>query len=78
MRDINEIQKIFVERLKELIKDADPNKEYNQSYFSKSINIPYTTINSWMNLKRTPQIDSLDILADYFGVTVDYLLGREN
>ena len=34
------------------------------------------TINRWA--KTTPGVDKLEKVADYFGVSVDYLLGRES
>ncbi len=33
--------------------------------------------NKWFKLKSEPQIETIIKLADYFGVTVDYMLGRE-
>ncbi len=36
-----------------------------------------TNIYKWLKLKSTPKMESLFKLADYFGVTLDYLVGRE-
>ena len=33
-------------------------------------------ISKWFALKQTPSLEILEILADYFGVSLDYLLGR--
>lgn len=73
MKDIKEIQKIFSERLQELITENN----LNYSKLAKATGIPRTTFTGWAHCYRTPQIDSLCIIADYFGVSVDYLLGRE-
>ena len=73
MKNKEKLQNIFVERLKELLQE----KGINQAKLSKETNIPQQSISSWITCVRTIQIDSLCILADYFGVTTDYLLGRE-
>lgn len=74
MKNILEIKQIFAERLQELMKD----KGYNITQLSLAVQLPRTSINSWLNLKRIPQIDALCALAQFFGVTTDYLLGLEN
>lgn len=40
------------------------------------MDLPYTTYNSYETGKRAPDYDMLLKFAEYFGVTVDYLLGR--
>ncbi len=68
------VLKIFAERLKELI-----DEKYNTvKDFSKEIQIPYTTISNWLQLKRVPSIVYLRVVCDFFNVSSDYLLGREN
>ena len=58
-------------RLKELRKD----KKLTQVEFSKKIKIPYRTIQRWENGKSQIKPDKAKQLADYFGVSVAYLLG---
>ena len=41
------------------------------------LQVPNNTYNQWENEKRQPDHDMLVRIAEYFGVTVDYLLGRE-
>lgn len=55
-------------------------KENNLSIksFAEEADIPRTTILGWLHKKTTPKIDYLCKIADYFGVTADYLLGRED
>jgi len=37
------------------------------------------TLSQWKNGRSTPKVDKLQKIADYFGVTIDYLLnGKEN
>lgn len=49
----------------------------SQKYLSVKIGIAPSTINSWCKGKALPNSSQLVILADFFGVTTDYLLGRE-
>lgn len=44
----------------------------------KETGIARSTLSDWKNGKSTPKQDKLKKIADYFGVTVDYLLGSEN
>lgn len=74
MKTKMEIQKAFILRLQELMKD----KSINQSELARQTKIPHQTVSSWLNGTRTIQIDSLNLLADYFCVSTDYLLGRED
>lgn len=73
MKNKEALQKIFIERLKDLLKE----KGITQAKLSKDTKIPQQSISAWLVGVRTIQVDSLCILADYFGVTTDYLLGRE-
>lgn len=43
---------------------------------SKETGIPQATLSDWKNGKSTPKSDKLQIIADYFGVSVDYLIGK--
>lgn len=54
-------------------------EENNLSLFklSKLVGVPYTTLVDWKNRKYTPKIDKIKKIADYFDVTVDYLMTGE-
>ena len=41
------------------------------------LGVPANTYNQWETGKRDPDYQHLSKIADYFGVSVDYLLGRE-
>ncbi|WEZ09977.1 helix-turn-helix domain-containing protein [Priestia flexa] len=55
-----------------------------QEKLAKSLNEKYGTginkgmISKWENGKEEPRIDTARYLADYFNVSLDYLLGIEN
>lgn len=63
---------MFSERLKELRKS----KGLTQIQFANEFNIANGTIGMWESGKREPDFATIQKIADFFGVTVDYLLGR--
>ncbi len=44
---------------------------------AKETGITQATLSRWKTGKVNPSIETLQILADYFGVTLDYLTGNE-
>lgn len=45
---------------------------------SKDTGISTATLSNWKNGNYNPKVDKLKILADYFGVTVDYFVVEKN
>ncbi len=60
----------------EVLKEERSQIGLNQVEFAKIFNVTKQTVSNWENGNRTPDSTTLSKLADYFGVTVDYLLGR--
>ena len=50
---------------------------YTQKEFSTIIGVPSNTYNQWETGKREPDYEMLSRIADFYGVTIDYLLGRD-
>jgi repressor LexA len=44
---------------------------------SKDTGISVATLSDWKHGKSKPKIDKLKLLADYFGVTIDYFLSDD-
>jgi transcriptional regulator with XRE-family HTH domain len=65
---------IFSARLKTLRKE----KDRTQEDMAKLLNIRRSTYGEYERGKIVPPIDKLKVLADYFGVSVDYLMGNTN
>lgn len=65
---------IVAERIRELMKENG----LNQVQLAEKVGIKQNTISSWLNGKKEPSITSLWLLADYFDVDVDYLIGRKD
>ena len=65
---------IFGTRLKELRQE----KRLSMIALAKQVNISNSIICRYENDKAEPTAPNIIALADFFGVTTDYLLGREN
>lgn len=66
--------KIFAERLKDLRTE----KGLSQSKLSNETGLSQTAIASWETAQKSPNAQAVVVLAKYFGVTSDYLLGLED
>lgn len=64
----------FGERLKELRTE----KNLNQTELAKIFHTSQRTISSWETGYRQPDYETLVQIADYFGVSTDYLLGKKD
>lgn len=62
----------FLERLKFLREKAG----WTQEQLGEKINVADATINRYEKGTRKPDIDTLELLAEIFDVSIDYLLGR--
>lgn len=69
-----EVKEIFAKRLKELLEE----KEITKYKFAKEINVNKQTVSFWLDGINEPKISYLKIIADYFNVSSDYLIGRQD
>ncbi len=53
-------------------------KDISQSKLGEIIGAAQNTICNWETGKRQPDNESLIKMADLFGVSIDYILGRDN
>lgn len=65
---------IVSERIKELMKEEN----LTQVALAEKAGVKQNTISAWLLCKKEPCIRSLWLLADYFNVSVDYLIGRKD
>ncbi|MCH5146530.1 MAG: helix-turn-helix transcriptional regulator [Clostridiales bacterium] len=65
---------IVAERIKELMQEQG----LNQTKLSQNIGVKQNTISAWLLKRKEPSIKSLWLLADFFGVEIDYLVGRKD
>ena len=66
--------KKFSERLKELRKE----KGLSQAQLANVTGLSHTAIVYWETEQRVPNANAIIILAGFFGVSTDYLLGVED
>lgn len=63
---------IFGERIKEL----RIRKKMTQQELGNKFNMTSTGISYWESGKAIPSMDVINKLSDFFGVTIDYLIGK--
>lgn len=68
----HDVSDSFRSRLKHLRKE----KGITQEQLSRGINVPDSTIRRYETDGNIPKRERLEIIADYFGVSIDYLMGR--
>ncbi|MBQ4269200.1 MAG: helix-turn-helix transcriptional regulator [Clostridia bacterium] len=65
---------MFSQNLKRLRENSD----ISQTRFSQDIGFSQAAISAWENNTREPGIVALIKIAQYFNVSVDYLIGRKD
>ncbi len=68
------VKEIFSEKLKELRQETG----LTQTQLAKKVGISQAGIAKWETGDRSPDIEFVVILAKFFGVSTDYLLGLED
>lgn len=66
--------KSFAIRLKELRKE----KELTQQELAKKFNISKSSISMYESGDRMPEYETLEAIADFFNVNLDFLVGKSN
>ncbi len=63
----------FNEQFKKVLKESG----VSQNQLMRELHFSGGNIFSWTTLKANPRIDTIIRVADYLGVSLDYLVGRE-
>ena len=71
---MNNVMEIFAKRLKELRKE----KKLSITELAKELGLSYNAIRRWELQMQIPNIELLVLLANYFCVSTDYLVGLED
>ncbi len=66
--------KVLAERFLELRKE----KGVSQAKIAKDLQVSYSVVCYWETNRSEPTAPNLVKIADYFNVSVDYLLGRKD
>ena len=67
-----ELRKIFASRLKSLRKS----RKVTQAVLAKEMGVALHTIKNWERAMNFPYLEMLCKIANYFDVSIDYLLGQ--
>lgn len=65
-----------MEKLGETLSELRLDKKLTQKELAESLHVSVGTISNYEKSAHFPDIEKLINLADFFGVTTDYLLGR--
>lgn len=68
------VRKKFAKRFKKLRTEH----HLSQNDIAKALNLSRGTVTHWENEIRLPSLEVAIKLADYFNVSLDYLVGRSN
>ena len=60
----------------DIFKELRLEKKMSQDKIAEDLDISQPLIAKWESHQSTPAPEMLDYIADYFGVSVDYLIGR--
>ena len=64
--------------LNERIKELREARGITQVELAKALFVSKQSVSNWENDNILPSVDMLVKIADYFGVSTDYMLSREN
>ena len=64
-------------QMKNRLSELRTKKGYSMRQAAKLMGLPYTTYVNYEKGDRDPNSEMLVFLADFYGVTVDYLIGKE-
>jgi|GEM_PF-1701940 len=71
-REFIKNKEIFIQNLKTLFNE----RKLTQKKLAKDLNVDQSVINDLLYGVTTPKITTLISIADYFGVSIDWLVGR--
>lgn len=59
-----------------IYKELRKERNLTQSEMAKLIHVDQSTISKWEQDKAVPDVQTLNVLAKFFNVSIDFLLGR--
>lgn len=62
--------KIYADRLKQLLNE----RGLKQKEFAEDMHVTQNAIHNYVNNKREPSMEMQKKIADYFGVSIDYMM----
>lgn len=65
-------------KLGEILKSLRKEKGFKQEYLANLLNIKRQTYSAWERDVSSPDVNTVNQLAELYGVSIDFLLGREH
>ena len=62
-------------KFKDILRELRQEKGLSQKELAKAVHFSLSTINKWENGKKLPRYDAIKILAKFFNVSGDEILG---
>ena len=59
------------------IRELRKNRNLSQMRLAKELHVHQTAVSQWETGRTEPDMESARLLSDFFGVTIDYLLGHD-
>ena len=60
-----------------ILEELRQERNFSQRDLAKQTGISQQALSLWEQNKRTPNMDDCIVLADFYGITLDELVGRE-
>lgn len=60
------------------LRELRKNRKITMKELGSALNLAESTISLYENGQRQPDFETITKIANYFNVTIDYLMGREN
>lgn len=61
-----------------IYKKLRKDKGLTQDQLAKTLHVEQASVSKWENDITIPDVATLELLADFYEVSIDFLLGREN
>lgn len=74
-RESTVVTKIFADRLSDLVEERKKAERLSHNQIAEGIGVASGSLSSWCSDEKTINISTLPLIADYFGVSIDWLLG---
>lgn len=68
---------MYIEIFREKLKKARKDIGFTQIEVCKELNIPQSTLANYETGRTQPDLETLAKLADFYGVSIDWLLGTK-
>ena len=67
-----------INKFKDILRDLRKEKSLTQNQLAKNMRVSEDCIHFWEKGRSEPSIEDLINLANFFNVTIDYLVGRSD